>query len=172
MSCMRLCLEPIFAVVLLAGCAFGQSSPAALTSPPASTPATALPPIDLKPDASGTVPTDQIRELLRRAEEKDLENEKQLREYTYIERQEEHKLDAHGNVTKKELRTSEILEIYGEQVEKLIAKDDKPLSAEDAKKEDEKIQKIIDKRKNESEDQRHKRLEKEEGEGRRPQVCA
>ncbi len=94
------------------------------------------------------------------AEEKDLENDKRLRDYTYIERQEEHKLDAQGNVAKTEIRTSDILEVYGEQVEKLIAKDDKPLPADEAKKEDEKIQKIIDKRKNESEDERRKRLDK------------
>jgi hypothetical protein len=118
--------------------------------------------VELTPDASGTVPTEQIRELLRRAEEKDLENQKQLRDYTYTQRQEEHKLDGHGNVSKTEIRTSEILMIYGEQVEKLIAKDDKPLSAEDAKREDEKIQKVIDKGKNESEGDRRKRLEKEE----------
>jgi hypothetical protein len=120
------------------------------------------PSIKLEPNASGSVPPEQIRALLMRAEEKDLENDKRLRDYTYIERQEEHKLDAHGAVAKTEIRTLEVLEIYGEEVEKLIAKDDKPLSLEDAKKEDEKIQKIIDKRKNESDDARRKRLEKEE----------
>ena len=97
-----------------------------------------------------------------RAEEKDIENEKRERDYTYIERNEEHHLDGHGAVKKIESRTSEILEIYGEPVERLTAKDDKPLSAEEAKKEDEKIQKIIDKRKNESENDRRKRMEKEE----------
>ena len=66
-----------------------------------------------------------------------------------------------------------MLEIYGEPVERLTAKDDKPLSADEAKKEDDKLQKIIDKRKNESEDDRRKRLEKEEKEPRRgSQVCA
>lgn len=75
---------------------------------------------------------------------------------------EEHKLDGHGEVKKIESRTLEVLEIYGEEVERLTAKDDKPLSAGDAKKEDDKIQKIIDKRKNESEEDRRKRLEKEE----------
>ncbi len=63
---------------------------------------------------------------------------------------------------KTETRTSEVLQIYGEDVERLIAKDDKPLSAGEAKKEDDKIQKIIDKRKNESEEDRRKRLAKEE----------
>ena len=118
--------------------------------------------IDLRPDASGAVPPEQIREFLLRAEEKDLENDKRQRDYTYIERQEEQKLDGHGAVKKTESRTSEILEIYGEPVARLTAKDDKPLSADEAKKEEEKIQKIIDKRKNESEEDRRKRLEKDE----------
>ena len=108
------------------------------------------------------MPPQQIRELLLRAEEKDLENDKQQRDYTYIERVEEHKLDGQGGVKKIESRTLEILEIYGEDVERLTAKDDKPLSADEAKKEDDKIQKIIDKRKNESDEDRRKRLEKEE----------
>jgi hypothetical protein len=160
-SFMRACAGPILIVVLLlAGCIFGQD---ASTLPPVATrPGSSTPPIDLIPDASGAVATDQIRELLRRAEEKDIENDKQQRDYTYIEREERHHLDNHGGIKRVESRTSEILGIYGEPVERLIAKDDKPLSAEEVKKEDDKIQKIIDKRKNESEENRRKRLEKEE----------
>jgi len=120
--------------------------------------------VKLEPDANGAVPPEQIRALLTRAEEKDLENDKRERDYTYIERQVEHRLDGQGNVAKTEIRTSEVLEVYGEQVEKLIAKDDKPLSEQEAKKEDDKIQKIIDKRKNESDEERRKRLAKEEKE--------
>src|SRR5271166_3760924 len=48
-----------------------------------------------------------------------------------------------------------------EQMQRLIQKDDKPLSEKDAAKEEEKIQKVIDKRKNESEGDRRKRQEKE-----------
>lgn len=156
---LRTCL--ILGIILLAGCALGQDSPSAPF--PASTAATpAAPPLDLKPDASGSVPVEQIRELLQRAEQKDIENVKQQRDYTYIQRNEEHHLDGHGAVKKIESQTSEILEVYGEPVERLTAKDDKPLSADEAKKEDEKIQKLIDKRKNESEGTRRKRLEKEE----------
>lgn len=163
-----------FAILLVVASAVAQEpapptpgeapSPASASSPVVPAPGTATAPsrIDLSPDASGTVPPEQIRELLRRAEEKDIENDKRQRDYTYIERQEEHKLDGHGDVAKTEIRTSEILMVSGEQVEKLIAKDDKPLSDDEAKKEDEKIQKIIDKRKNESENDRRKRLEKEE----------
>ena len=170
MSVMRSCFGLIFAFVLWASCAFGQDSApiSTSTSTPAAKPATQvspsvdLKPVDLKPDATGAVPPEQIRELMLRAEEKELQNEKQERDYTYIEREEDHKLDGHGGVKQIESRTSEILEIYGEQVERLTAKDDKPLSAGEAKKEDDKIQKIIDKRKNESEDDRRKRLEHEE----------
>ncbi len=108
------------------------------------------------------VPQEQIRELLRRVAEKDIENDKRLRDYTYIQREEQHRLDGKGNVKKVESRTSEVLVIYGEEVQRLIAKDDKPLSEQDAKKEEERIQKITDKRKNESESDRRKRLEKEE----------
>jgi hypothetical protein len=160
-SVMRSCVVVLFAVGLLAGCAFGQDSASAST--PSSTPAAPVSmPVDLKPDAAGAVPPERMREFLLRAEEKDLENEKRQRDYTYIERQEEHKLDGHGGVKKTESRTSEILQIYGELVERLTAKDDKPLSVGEAKKEDEKIQKIIDKRKNESDEDRRKRLAKEE----------
>jgi hypothetical protein len=165
-SFMRSRLELVFAVVLMAGCACGQDStspspPAVTTTTPGSPPIDAKP-IDLKPDANGIMPPEQIRELLRRAGEKDMENDKRQRDYTYIEREERHHLDGHGGVKKIESRTSEVLEIYGEPAERLTAKDDKPLSPDEAKKEDDKLQKIIDKRKNESEDGRRKRLEREQ----------
>jgi hypothetical protein len=139
-----------------------QVEPVPPPAPPAQNAAPAPPPIELHPDDSGNVPQEQIRELLRRAAEKAMENDKRLRDYTYIEREEERHLDGKGNVKKVESRTSEVLVIYGDHVERRIAKDDKPLSADKARKEDEKIQKIIDKRKNESESDRRKRLEKEE----------
>src|SRR5262249_22326731 len=94
--------------------------------------------------------------------EKDMENDKQQRNYTYIERAEEHKLDGDGKVKATEVKTYEVMNLYGEQARRLIAKDDKPLSGKDAAKEEEKIQKLLDKRKNESEEDGRKRLEKEE----------
>jgi hypothetical protein len=175
-SGMRFFLCLIIVLPLIAGCALAQEpagtvssaprsaiAPARAVDTPANPPASETP-VKLLPDASGTVPQEQIRELLRYAQEKEFENEKRLRDYTYIEREEEHRLDGNGRVKKVEIRTLEALEIYGEPVERLIAKDDKPLSDEEAKKEDEKIQKVIDKRRNESERDRRKRVEKEEKE--------
>src|SRR5258708_16474166 len=164
MESMRL-LVLCMVIAATLGVGLAQEAPPHAPAPPV-TPAerVVIPALDLRPDASGSVHQEEIRELLRRVAEKDLENEKRLRDYTYVQREEEHKLDGHGNVKKTESRTSEVLVVYGEQIERLIAKDDKPLSAEDAKKEDERIQKITDKRKNESDSDRRKRVEKEEKE--------
>ncbi len=107
---------------------------------------------------------EQIQALVRQAADKDLENQKKLRNYTYTQREDEHKLDGDGQTKSTETRTYEIMVLFEEQVRKLVAKDDKPLPENDAKKEDEKIQKIIDKRKNESDDDRRKRVEKAEKE--------
>jgi hypothetical protein len=116
---------------------------------------------DLTPDAQGKLSQEQMQNLFRAAADKDVENEKRQRDYTYIEREVQNNLDGNGNTKSTEIKTYEILEIYGEQVRRLIQKNDKPLDAKDAAKEEEKIQKIIDKRKNESEDARKKREEKE-----------
>jgi hypothetical protein len=156
----------IFFVILASALACGQQDPPPpVAAHPESTvtakPDTASLP-DLKPDANGALSQEQMQQLLRVVADKDIENDKRLRDYTYIERDEEHKLDGKGQVKSTEAKTYEIMELYGEQVQRLIEKDDKALDAKDAAKEEEKIQKIIDKRKNESEDERKKREEKEE----------
>ena len=119
---------------------------------------------DLTPDAKGKLSQEQMQQLFRVVAEKDIENDKRLRDYTYIERDEEHNLDGKGDVKSVDVKTYEVMELYGEQVQRLIEKDGKPLDAEDTEKEEKKIQKIVDKRKNESEDARRKRAQKEEKE--------
>jgi hypothetical protein len=132
---------------------------------PADAPADAkdsYPKLDLMPDANGKLSQEQMQQLLRVVADKDDANDKRLRDYTYIERDVQNKLDGEGQTKSTETKTYEVLEIYGEQVQRLIEKDDKPVDAKEAAKEDEKIQKVIDKRKNESDDERKKRAEKEE----------
>lgn len=150
-----------------------QSTPAASSADhPKENPSTATrelkaaetPKLDLTPDASGNLSQEQMQQLLRVVADKDIENDKRLRDYTYIEHEVVTRLDHKGQNKPEEVRTYEILEIYGEQVQRLIEKDDKPLSAKEAAKEEEKIQKIMDKRKNESEADRRKRTEKAEKE--------
>ena len=118
----------------------------------------------MAPDAAATpqLSQEQIRAIIRQAADKDMENDKKQHAYTYIEREEEHKLDGNGEVKSKEVKTYETMVLYGEQVRRLIAKDDKPLPEKDAAKEEEKIDKLAEKRKNENDDQRKKRLDQEE----------
>lgn len=120
------------------------------------------PKLDLTPDADGKLSQEQMQQLLRVVANKDIENDKRLRDYTYVERDVENKLTGKGETKSTETKTYDVLEIDGEQVQRLIEKDDKPLDAKEAAKEDEKVQKIIDKRKNESEDDRKKREKREE----------
>src|ERR1700692_4204285 len=122
---MRFCLCFLLAVALLDGFAFGQN-----VSGTAKLAAAVSEPVRLTPDARGAVPPEQIRQLLQRAEEKDLENDKRQRDYTYIEHVERLKLDSNGKVKKTETSTSEVLEIYGEPVVRTTGRDDKPLSAD------------------------------------------
>jgi hypothetical protein len=117
--------------------------------------------LDLTPGADGKLSQEQMQQLFRVVADKDIENEKRQRDYTYIDREVQHNLDGKGQTKSTEVKTYEILEIYGEQVQRLIEKDDKPLDAKAAAKEEEKIQKIIDKRKNESDEDHKKREEKE-----------
>jgi hypothetical protein len=89
-----------------------------------------------------TLTNDQIKDLIRQAAENDVENDKKQRNYTYVQREEEHKLNRKGEFRSIESKTYEVMMLYNEQVQRLIAKDDKPLSEKDAAKEEQKIQKI------------------------------
>jgi hypothetical protein len=133
--------------------AAGSQDPGSQDKPPA------IP--DLSTGADGKLSQEQMRQLFRVVADKDIENEKRQRDYTYIDREVQHNLDGQGKTKSTEVKTYEILEIYGAQVQRLIEKDDKPLDAKAAAKEEEKIQKIIDKRKNESDEDRRKREQKE-----------
>jgi hypothetical protein len=153
----------LFAMCFAAGQQSTPPSPQSTRVPsPTAAPEVSKPLPDLTVDAKGNLSQLQIRAFIRKVAEKDLENDKKQRDYTYLEREEEHKMDGKGKVKSTESHTREIVMIYDKQVERLIAKNDKPLSTKDAAKEEERIQKIIDKRAHESEEERKKRLAKEE----------
>src|SRR5271166_4727619 len=143
-----------------------QDAPAAAqpdNQPNAASP-NSYPTLDLTPGPDDKLSQEQMQQLLRVVADKDIENDKRQHDYTYVEREVQKNLDGKGEVKSTEIKTYDVLEIAGEQVQRLIQKDDKPLDAKDAAKEDEKIQKIIDKRKNESDEDRRKREKKEEKE--------
>jgi hypothetical protein len=126
-------------------CAAGQSSPPTLS----------------RPNKARTLSIEEIQPLIRAVAEKDIANDVKQRDYTYFQREEEHKLDGEGKEKSQETRSYEIMMLYGQQVRRLIARNDKPLSAQESAKEEKKIQEVMHKREQETPEQRGKRLQKE-----------
>ena len=101
---------------------------------------------------------------MRRAVQKDIFNWEEAKDYTYLERAQEDALDGDGQVKSSKSETNEILVLYGEPFERLVAKDDKPLPEKEKKKQDEEFEKETRKRANETPEERQKRLQKYEKE--------
>jgi hypothetical protein len=123
--------------------------------------APADPPLSTSSPSTPALLTDPA-EIVRRVAIHEDENQRKRRDYTYEEKVVEKKLGGDGEVKSTETTGFDGMMIYGEQVQRQVSKDDKPLPPKDATKEEEKIDKLIAKYKNESEEQRAKRLEKDE----------
>src|SRR5947209_10122169 len=118
-----------FVLVLSAAFVFGQDqrSPASPRAAPVAADATSsdqheskttakAPTPDLTAGADGKLTQQQMQELFRVVADKDLENQKREREYTYIDREVQNKLDGNGQTKSTEVKTFEIIDIYGEHV--------------------------------------------------------
>lgn len=117
-----------------------------------------------EPSLSNLPPTTDPKEIIRRSVEIDHRTMERARNYTCQQREVMRHVDSHGTVKSTEIKTWDITVLYGEPYSRLIQKDDKPLNEKDEKKEEEKIDRFIAKRKNESEGDREKRLAKEKKE--------
>lgn len=133
-------------------------------------PSPSVPPVPAPPASNSAAPSsvlsgdpsnEEIRLLIQKAAENDILNDQKQRNYTYTERAEERRLDGTGQVRSTESTTREVMMLYGEPVERLVRRNDQPLSEKEASKEEQRIQKIMEKRKNETEEERKKRLQRE-----------
>ncbi len=102
--------------------------------------------------------------IMQRAVDKDIFNWQAAKDYTFLERMQEDALDGNGAVKSSKSETHEIMVLYGEPFERTVAKDDKPLSEKEQKKQDAEFEKETRKRENESTEERQKRIEKYEKE--------
>jgi hypothetical protein len=109
-------------------------------------------------------PTNDPKEIVRRAMEIDRRTLDLARNYTCQQREVIKHLDKQGNVKSTEVKTYDIGFYYGEEYSRLIMKDDKPLDDKEKKKEDEKLEKFLAKYRNESTEERQKRADKEKKE--------
>ena len=109
-------------------------------------------------------PTTDPREIVRRSIEIDHRTLELARNYTCQNRQVIDHLDKHGQVKSTEIKTFDINFYFGEEYSRLIQENDKPLSEDAQKKEDEKLEKFLNKYRDETPEDREKRLAKEKKE--------
>jgi hypothetical protein len=98
----------------------------------------------------GTAFAQDANEIIKRATDRDFTNYENRKNYTYQERAEVREYNTKGKLTKTEIETHEILILEGQPYEKLIGRNDQPLSSKDAAKEEKKMDKEVDKRKQQS----------------------
>jgi hypothetical protein len=106
-------------------------------------------------------------EIVRKAVERDKQNWLAARNYTFLERQVRRTFDGDGNVKDSRVRTYDVTLQEGSPYRRLISENGKPLDAKRRQKEDEKLRKSIEPRRNETPEQRRKRLAEEEKERER-----
>lgn len=152
----------ILALLLLLSCAsltIAQETPPPETQNPAQQTAAPAP--------QKSFSESELRDLVRRAMLNDQENYDKQKDLTHIERQVTQHLDNKGNVKSTDSVTREILILYGRRMEHILERNDKPLSADEQKKEDAKFDKAVDKLQKESPADRQKRIEKFEEDSRK-----
>lgn len=98
------------------------------------------------------------REIVRQAIELDRHNAAQEQNYTYLQREETRELDASEKPRKVTIRTLDIRMVEGSPYRKLVARDDRPLSAEEQKFEEDKARFHADARRKESPELRQRRI--------------
>lgn len=106
-------------------------------------------------------------EIVRKAVERDKQNWLAARNYTFLERQVRRTFDGDGNVKDSRVRTYDVTLQEGSPYRRLISENGKPLDAKRRRKEDEKLRKSIEARRDETPEQRRKRLAEEEKERER-----
>ncbi len=106
------------------------------------------------------------KEIIRKSVDRDLLNFERLKNYTYTERDEERSYDKARQAYETQVETYDIAILGQRAYARLIERDDKPLPAKEARKEQQKMDREIDKREHESGEEKAK-LEKQRQEERK-----
>ena len=102
--------------------------------------------------------SDDPREIVRRAVERLDQNLKVARNYTFLERTETRELDSNGRVKSRKVQLYDVTLLEGSPYRRLVGKDDHPLSADEERKEQQKLDESIAQRRKETPEQRAKRI--------------
>jgi hypothetical protein len=82
-------------------------------------------------------------DIVRKSLDRDISNFEHLKNYTYQQREEDRDFDGQGKTKKVEIETTEVLILAGHPYERVIGRNDKPLSERDTRKEQEKMDKVL-----------------------------
>lgn len=99
-------------------------------------------------------PLDIVRQSVTAA----TENTKRARNYTFIQRTEERELGPKGEIKSKRSKTFDVTMLGGSSYRRLIQVDDRPLPADDEKREQDNLRKSIEDRRRETDEQRAARV--------------
>src|SRR5690349_12068591 len=108
--------------------------------------------------AAASVQAEDAREIIRRAVGNDQQDFQGARSYTYVQRQETRELDRSGQVKSRKIETWDITLLEGSPYRKLVARNDKALSPEEQKAEEERLRWNNDQRRMETQEPRAQRL--------------
>ena len=111
-----------------------------------------------------------VADLVKRSSDNTERNWKEAPKYVFTERDLEEKLDSSGDVKTRKVRTWEVMVLDGSNYNKLIAINDKPLSPEEQRAENEKLAHERYRRQHESETERQKRIAKYQHERQQDRV--
>ena len=98
------------------------------------------------------------REIVRRGVETDSKNVEIARNYTYFQRLEMRILDGSGKVKNTQTQTWDVTFLEGSLYQRLVARNDQPLSPKEEKKEEDKLSKMLEQRRKETPEQRQRRI--------------
>src|SRR5450432_1010370 len=98
------------------------------------------------------------REIVRKSVERDQANWLRMKDYTWMARETERRLDSKGNPKSVEGRAWETLVLYGEPHRRILERDGKPLSPDERRKQQEKLDKAVAKLERETPGQRQHRV--------------
>jgi hypothetical protein len=98
------------------------------------------------------------REIIRRSLQIDARQDELARDYTYLLRQDRRDLDGSGRVKERRLQTWDVILVDGSPYRRLVARDDKPLSSQEQKYEEERLRADDQSRRKETEEQRRRRI--------------
>jgi len=101
-------------------------------------------------------------EIVRRSAQHDQVNWERAHNYTFAERVEERSRDENGAYATKQSNTYETVILYGQPFERRVEKNDKPLSDSDRKKEQDKFDREVERRKREVDEGRASQIDAKE----------